>query len=59
MFRLRMWLVKKGRRWIRLHEKGGKHHTMPAHHNLQDYIEEYLVAAGIADDPKGPLFRTA
>ncbi|MEM7503798.1 MAG: tyrosine-type recombinase/integrase [Pseudomonadota bacterium] len=50
---------QKGRRWVRLHEKGGKHHTMPAHHNLQDYLEEYLAAAGIVDDPKGPLFRTA
>ena len=50
---------QRGRRWVRLHEKGGKHHTMPAHHNLQDYLEEYLTAAGIADDPKGALFRTA
>ena len=22
--------------WLRLHEKGGKHHEMPAHHTLQD-----------------------
>ena len=50
---------QRGRRWVRLHEKGGKEHTMPAHHNLQDYLEEYLAAAGIEDDAKGALFRTA
>jgi integrase/recombinase XerD len=48
-----------GRRtWIRLHEKGGKFHEVPAHHNAADYVEAYLKEAGIADDAKGPLFRT-
>ena len=47
---------QQGRRWwIRLHEKGGKLHTMPCHHNLTDY----LAAAGIGDQAKGPLFRSA
>jgi len=50
----------QGRRmWLRLHEKGGKHHEMPAHHNLEAYIDAYVEAAGIAEDRKGPLFRTA
>ncbi len=50
----------QGRRmWLRLHEKGGKHHEMPAHHNLEAYIDAYVEAAGIAGDKKGPLFRTA
>ena len=44
--------------WVRLHEKGGKQHEMPTHHNLDRYLEEYITAAGIADDRKGPLFRT-
>lgn len=44
--------------WIRLHEKGGKHHEMPAHHTLEQYLDEYIEAAGIKDDPKGFLFRT-
>jgi integrase/recombinase XerD len=49
----------QGRRgWVRLHEKGGKRHEMPAHHNLDSYLEEYVTAAGIAADAKGPLFRT-
>jgi site-specific recombinase XerD len=47
------------RGWVRLHEKGGKQHEMPAHHNLEDYIDGYVTAAGIAADKKGPLFRTA
>lgn len=44
--------------WVRLHEKGGKHHEMPAHHTLEEYLDEYLDAAGIRDQPKSPLFRT-
>ncbi len=47
------------RRWIRLHEKGGKFHEVPAHHTAQEYLEEYLDSAGISDDQKGPLFRSA
>ena len=45
--------------WVRLHEKGGKEHTMPAHHTLQDWLDAYLEAAAVADDRKGYLFRTA
>ena len=41
----------------RLHEKGGKCHEMPAHHNLEAYLDAYLEAAGIGEDKKGPLFR--
>lgn len=44
--------------WVRLHEKGGKRHEMPAHHTLEQYLDEYLDAAGIRDQPKSPLFRT-
>jgi site-specific recombinase XerC len=43
--------------WLRLHEKGGKRHEMPAHHKLEHYLDEYLVAAGIREDGKTPLFR--
>jgi hypothetical protein len=46
------------RLWVRLHEKGGKHHEMPCHHNLEHYLQDYIDAAGIAEDRKGPLFRT-
>src|ERR1700677_2638708 len=50
----------KGKRWwVRLHEKGGKRHEMPAHHNLESYLDAYIKAAGIEDDGKSPLFRSA
>jgi integrase/recombinase XerD len=50
----------QGKRWwVRLHEKGGKHHEMPAHHKLEAFIYECLVAAGIREDDKGLLFRSA
>ena len=47
------------RYWLRLHEKGGKRHEMPAHPTLEEYLDAYLQAAGIAPEHKGPLFRTA
>jgi integrase len=50
----------KGKRWwVRLHEKGGKRHEMPAHHNLEAYLDAYIEAAGIRDGGKTPLFRSA
>ena len=49
----------EGKRWwVRLHEKGGKEHAMPAHHNLEAWMDAYLHAAGHADQKKTPLFRT-
>lgn len=44
--------------WIRLHEKGSKYHEMPAHHTLEEYLDEYLDAVGIREDVNGSLFRT-
>jgi site-specific recombinase XerD len=50
----------QGKRWwLRLHEKGGKNHEMPVHHSLEAYLDEYVRAAGIGEDKKGPLFRAA
>jgi site-specific recombinase XerD len=46
------------RLWVRLHEKGGKDHAMPCHHNLEQALAAYIDGAGLAGDPKGPLFRT-
>jgi len=37
--------VQGRRTWVRLHEKGGKEHEMPCHHNLEDYLHAYLEAA--------------
>jgi hypothetical protein len=50
---------KPKRWWVRLHEKGGERHEMPVHHKLEAYIDEYIAAAGIRDEAKGPLFRSA
>ncbi len=57
--RVEDFYVQGRRGWVRLHEKGGKEHEMPAHHNLDRYLEEYIAAAGITSDRKGPLFRTS
>jgi site-specific recombinase XerC len=43
--------------WVRLHETGGKRHEMPAHQELEHFLDEYLAAAGIRDDSNIPLFR--
>lgn len=45
-------------RWLRLLEKGSRHHELPAHHNIIRYLDEYLAAAGIAGEKKTPLFRS-
>ena len=50
---------QKKRGWLRLNEKNGKVNEMPCHHNLELYLDEYIQAAGIESDRKGPLFRAA
>lgn len=51
--------VQGRRTWVRLHEKGGKVHEMPCHHNLEAYVDAYLSTAGVSDDKKAFLFRSA
>ena len=34
------------RSWIRLHEKGGKFHEVPAHHKAEEFIDRYLPSLG-------------
>lgn len=49
---------QNGKRWwFRLHEKGGKRHEVPAHHNAEAYVDAYLKITG-SDDKKAPLFRS-
>ena len=57
--KVRDFFVQGRRGWVRLHEKGGKEHEVPCHHNLERYLDEYIAAAGIAEDPDAPLFQTA
>lgn len=47
------------RSWIRLHEKGGKFHEVPAHHKAEEFLDAYLHKAGIATESTSPLFRSA
>lgn len=51
---------QQGKRWwFRLHEKGGKRHEVPVHHNAEQFMDAYLEASGIrGDDRKQPLFRS-
>ena len=46
------------RKWVRLHEKGGKEHEAPCISKLEMFLDEYIAAAGIQDDKDDPLFRT-
>jgi site-specific recombinase XerD len=47
------YYVQGRRGWVQLHEKGGKEHAVPCHHSLEQFLDEYIAAAGIADDPDG------
>ena len=38
--------------------EGGKHHTVPAHHNAIEYVEDSLDAAGLWTTPRAPLFQS-
>ena len=51
------YFVQGKRWWFRLHEKGGKHHDVPAHHAAEEYVDAYLAAAGIREQRSTPLFR--
>lgn len=44
---------------LRLHEKGGALHEVPAHRTLEAYLKAYLRAARIGADRRSPLFRAA
>ena len=50
---------RQGKRWwLRLHEKGGKFHQVPAHHNAEEYLDAYLEVAGIGNEKGTPLWRS-
>ena len=50
---------RQGKRWwLRLHEKGGKFHEVPAHHNAEEYLDAYLDVAGIGNKKGLPLWRS-
>ena len=45
------------RGWLRLHEKGGKRHDVPAHHRVAATLDAYVEAGGL-EEPKVALFQT-
>ena len=45
------------RGWLRLHEKGGKRHDVPAHHRAAAVLDAY-VEAGRLQEPKAALFQS-
>ncbi len=44
--------------WLRLREKNGKHHEVPAHHDAVAYVDAYVTAAELASAKGTPLFRS-
>ena len=50
-----------GTQWLlRFREKGGKDRPVPVRHDLEQWLREYVKAAGISVEQKGhPLFRSA
>jgi site-specific recombinase XerD len=56
--RVEDYYIQGRRGWLRLQEKGSKVNELPCHHTLEQFLDEYLAAAGIAGDAEGPLFRT-
>jgi integrase/recombinase XerD len=45
--------------YLRFHEKGGKVREIPARHDLQQSLNEFLDRSGLRNaDPQSPLFRT-
>ena len=43
--------------WLRLHEKGGTRHDVPAHHRAAEALDDYLKAAGL-DAATAALFQS-
>ena len=48
---------QEGRGWLRLHEKGGTRHDVPAHHQAAAALDAYLEAAG-PDEATAALFQS-
>src|SRR5215831_5047210 len=57
--RVEDYFIQGRRGWVRLHEKAGKQHDVPANHTLDEYLEAYIRRARLDSDPKRCLFWTA
>ena len=51
--------AQDGTQWcLRFGEKGGKVRKIPCRHDLEQYLHDYMAAAGIALEKDTPLFRS-
>ena len=48
---------QESRGWLRLHEKGGTRHDVPAHHRAAEALDDYLALAGL-DEATAALFQS-
>ena len=55
--RRRDYFGQGSRGWLRLHEKGGKRHDVPAHHRAAAALDEYVEAAEL-EEPRMALFQS-
>ncbi len=51
------YFLQGSRGWLRLHEKGGKRHDVPAHHRAAEALDEYLDACKL-EDGREALFQS-
>ena len=51
------YFAQGSRGWLRLHEKGGRRHDVPAHHRAAEVLDEYVEAAEL-EEPKAALFQS-
>jgi site-specific recombinase XerD len=56
--RVKDYYRQGARAWFVLDEKGGKQNRVPAHHQVAEYLEQYLAQAGIEAQRETPLFRS-
>jgi site-specific recombinase XerD len=47
---------RRGERWLRLAEKGGKIHEVPVHSKAREAIDHWLLVSDLASNPSAPLF---
>jgi integrase/recombinase XerD len=52
------YYIQNRRGWVRLHEKGGKVNELPCHHNLEQFLDEWLSKTGLGREPSAPIFPT-
>ena len=55
--RMQDYFQQGSRGWLRLHEKGGKRHDVPAHHRAAEALDKYVEAAEL-EEPKATLFQS-